>query len=102
MRCGFLLLLLAPAACQPPAGSEPDPLDPEPHARITGKPLGDVIRQLGDPDEIAEGQYFGTKFSEGTISAVLKYKKLNVYVYLSDKGIVMGVAQGSTKNFIKG
>lgn len=101
MACGRTMILallpFAIAGCH--ASSEPDPHAPQ--IPLTGNPLSKVIERLGDPDEVAEGQYFGTKFSAGPIAAVLKYSKDQLYVYISDKGIVLGVAKGSTKNFIR-
>ncbi len=96
---GILILLCV--GCRATSEIESDPQDPAPHARVSGKPLSAVIEQLGDPDEIHEGQFFGTKFDQGPIAAVLRYTKLDVYVYLNDKGIVLAVSKSSTKNFIK-
>ena len=60
-----------------------------------------MVESLGDPDEVAEDHYFGTKFSGGPIAAVFKYHKDQLYIYINDKGIVLGVAKGSTKNVVK-
>ena len=94
--CGLAFLILVPIGC-----TDNPSQDPEPRLRLSGKPISHVIQTLGDPDEVAEAQYFGTKFDNGPLAAVFKYSKDQLYVYINHKGIVLGVAQGSTKNFLK-
>jgi hypothetical protein len=94
-RFGLGILILFGSSCQAPP---PDSRQSE--VRLTGKPIRVVVEALGDPDEVAEGRYFGTKFAEGPIAAVFKYTRDQLYVYIGEKGIVLGVARGNTKNFI--
>lgn len=97
----FALALLTYASGGCTASPALDPNDPEPRLRLSGKPISQVIQALGNPDEVAEAQYFGTKFDDGPLAVVFKYSKDQLYVHINDKGIVIGVAKGSTKNFIK-
>lgn len=94
-RFGLSMLILFGSSCQaPPSDSR------QSEVRLTGKTIHAVVEALGDPDEVAEGQYFGTKFAEGPIVAVFKYTRDQLYVYIGPRGIVLGVAQGNTKDFI--
>ena len=77
-RFSFILPALLWVGCR---GDRPREED----SKLTGTPISHVIQILGDPDEVAEAQYFGTKFDRdsGPLAAVFKYSKEELYVYIN-------------------